>query len=341
MKIAVYTIFKNEENFARRWLQSAREADYILAVDTGSTDGTVAALEDEAAALGIEIKILSCSIVPWRFDDARNFSLNAIPADIDYCVCLDLDEILVAGWKESLALAFAESPEATRFRYNYVWSWNEDGSPGLTYYADKIHARAGYQWRNPVHEILERDLRSGPEYQKFIEKTLVLHYPDNSKPRSQYLPLMELAVKERPSDDRMAHYYGRELVFYQRYDEAIVELKRHLALPSAIWNEERAASCRYIGDSYWALGDPMMAIEWFRRAEDEADCRENWVRLAQAFRALGFWPECAESCLRALEFKERPNNYINDAATWSDWPDRMLAEATEKLDDKERKAIGL
>lgn len=338
MRFGVYTIFKDEEKHARRWVQSVRDADYILAVDTGSSDGTAAILKDEAAALGIEITVLDCAVVPWRFDDARNFSLNALPRDLDFCVCLDLDEILVAGWKESLALAIAESPEATRLRYNYVWSWNADGSPGLTYYADKIHSRAGYQWRNPVHETLERDFRAGPEYQKFIESTLILHYPDNAKPRSQYFPLLELAVKERPENDRMAHYYGRELFFYKRFEEAIVELKRHLALPSAIWNEERAASCRYIGDSYWALGSHADALDWFNKANKEVECRENFVRLAQAWRALERWTECLSACDSALAFKDRPNNYINDPVTWSDWPEKMRAEALAAIESGEEKA---
>lgn len=334
MKIGVYTIFKNEEKFARRWVQSVRDADYILAVDTGSDDGTAETLRDEAEALGVDIKILDCAIMPWRFDDARNFSLNALPRDLDFCVCLDLDEILAGGWKDAIKAAALEDPSATRLRYNYVWSWNQDGSPGLTYYADKIHARAGYQWRNPVHEILERDRRESPERQKFIERTLILHYPDSTKPRSQYFPLLKLATLERPNDDRVAHYYGRELFFYGRYDEAIAELMRHLELPSARWGEERAASCRYIGDSLWALGNYAGALGWFMKANDEALGRENFVRLAQAYRALGRWQECAESCRKALEFKERPNFYINDPTTWSDWPEKMLSEALGILEDE-------
>lgn len=291
-------------------------------------------MKEEAAALGINITVLDCAVVPWRFDDARNFSLNALPRDLDYCVCLDLDEILAPGWKDFLSAALVETPDATRIRYNYVWSWNADGSPGLTYYADKIHSRAGYQWRNPVHEILERDRRAGAEVQKFIDATLILHFPDNTKPRSQYFPLLELATLERPDNDRTAHYYGRELFFYGRYEEAIGELKRHLALPSAVWNEERAASCRYIGDSYWALGSRLAALDWFKKANEEVRGRENYVRLAQAFRAMRLWEPCLAACNAALEFKVRPNSYINDPITWSDWPERMRVEALAAIEDE-------
>ena len=46
MKICVYAIAKNEEQFVDRWMNSMREADDICVLDTGSTDGTVEQLTD-------------------------------------------------------------------------------------------------------------------------------------------------------------------------------------------------------------------------------------------------------------------------------------------------------
>ena len=40
MKICVYAIAKNEMKFIDRWYNSAKEADYICVLDTGSTDGS-------------------------------------------------------------------------------------------------------------------------------------------------------------------------------------------------------------------------------------------------------------------------------------------------------------
>lgn len=39
-KICVYAIAKNEMKFIDLWLDSMKEADYIVVLDTGSTDGT-------------------------------------------------------------------------------------------------------------------------------------------------------------------------------------------------------------------------------------------------------------------------------------------------------------
>ncbi len=41
MRIAVYTIALNEEKHVKRWYESAKDADYLLIADTGSTDKTV------------------------------------------------------------------------------------------------------------------------------------------------------------------------------------------------------------------------------------------------------------------------------------------------------------
>ena len=39
-KICVYAICKDEMKFIDKWIESMSEADYIVVLDTGSTDGT-------------------------------------------------------------------------------------------------------------------------------------------------------------------------------------------------------------------------------------------------------------------------------------------------------------
>ena len=94
MKIAVYAICKNEEQFVKRFCESAKEADLILIADTGSTDNTVI----EARACGATV--YEIAITPWRFDKARDAALALIPRDIDVCIALDLDEMLQPGWRD-------------------------------------------------------------------------------------------------------------------------------------------------------------------------------------------------------------------------------------------------
>lgn len=95
-KICIYAIARNEEQFVDRFCDAAAEADYIAVLDTGSTDRTVEKLSDRG------VIVRQTTIEPWRFDVARNLSMLLIPRDTDLCVCVDLDEVLLPGWRAAL-----------------------------------------------------------------------------------------------------------------------------------------------------------------------------------------------------------------------------------------------
>ena len=99
-KVCVYAICKNEEKFADRWMDSMGEADLVVVLDTGSEDGTAERLRARGAQVTVE------QILPWRFDAARNRSLELVPEDVDLCVCTDLDEVFRPGWREALEQAW-------------------------------------------------------------------------------------------------------------------------------------------------------------------------------------------------------------------------------------------
>ena len=306
MKAAIYTIALNERQFVDRWFESAKDADYLLIADTGSTDGTV----ERARELGINV--VSIRVNPWRFDDARNAALAALPIDIDLCVSLDMDEIITEGWKEILTDAWERG--VNRPRYKHIWSWNEDGSPGLEFSYDHIHGRKGFRWRHPVHECIYS--YGIEEKQEWLEGIETHHHPDNAKSRAQYLPLLSLSVKEDPYNDRNAFYYGRELYFYGQYEEAAKELKRHLELPTARWAPERAASMRFIGKSV-----PAEAEIWFKKAIQEAPGRrEPYVDLAKLYYERQDWENCLGAAEGALEIEEKPLEYLCEAEAWGSAP---------------------
>lgn len=123
MKVVVYAICKNEAQFVDRWMDSMGEADQVVVLDTGSEDDTVERLRARGALAKVEV------ISPWRFDVARNRSMELVPEDADICVCTDLDEVFHPGWRARLEEAWL--PEAGQATYRYTWSFNPDGSEGL------------------------------------------------------------------------------------------------------------------------------------------------------------------------------------------------------------------
>lgn len=321
MKIIIYAICKNEAQFAERFMASCAGADGVFVLDTGSTDGTPERLRELGAVVREQV------IDPWRFDAARNASLEMLPEGADVCVCLDLDEVLCDGWREALEAAWA--PGITRARYTYVWSHMPDGSDGVVFYGEKIHARHGYCWTHPVHEVLKAE---GEEYLITISGLRVEHWPDDTKSRRQYLPLLELSVAEEPDDDRNMHYLGREYMFHGRWGDAIATLMRHLAMPTATWAAERAASMRYIARCCDALGDYKSAVYWLERANDEAPRqREAAYALAMLYYRRGDWARCRYWALRTLDIKQRDNNYMTEPEAWGAEPYDLLAISSWNL----------
>lgn len=326
MKVAIYTIALNEQKFVERWYESAKEADYLLIADTGSVDGT----QETATKLGINV--IDVTIRPWRFDMARNAALAAIPEDIDYCIALDMDEVLLPGWKQELELALKAG--WTRPRYKYTWSWTdpEETQPGLEYGGDKIHSRRGYRWVHPVHEVLHTygDVK---ETQGWVGLE-IHHHPDKTKSRGQYFPLLAMAVAETPNDDRNAYYYARELFFNRHYEKAAEEFKRHLGLPTATWAPERAASMRYL-----AKIESENRAEWLVKAIDQAPGRrESLVEYAQYLYEQQDWSECLEVALDALKIEEKPLDYLCEDFAWGALPWDLAAISSYNIGDLEKAA---
>lgn len=307
MKICVYAISKNEEKFVSRWYNSMKEADEIYVLDTGSTDNTIKALKEHGIHVQQEI------ISPWRFDTARNKSLELIPEDTDICVCTDLDEVFLPGWRHTLEQAWTAS--TTRARYNYNWSLTKDNKPIVNFYIEKIHTRHGYKWIHPVHEVLEK--LDHNENTITIDNITLNHYPDSTKSRSSYLPLLEESVKEDPEDDRSMHYLGREYMYYKRYEDAIKTLKKHLTLEKATWKDERSASMRFISRCYKNLKNYDEAKLWLEKAMEETPyLRDPFVERALLAYQLENYFEVEKYCLKALRIKKHAKTYINETFSW-------------------------
>lgn len=218
MKIAVYTVALNEIKNAPFWPIHAQEADFMFVADTGSTDGT----QDMLQRMGVEV--VPITVKPWRFDDARNTALALLPADIDVCISMDMDERLERGWREKLEAAW--EPGVTKIMHTYHWSHDKEGKPNYTFMCDRIHARTGYHWRYPAHEA------TYPSRADFLEKRIsvpeiVMHHWPLAKDRSSILPRLRQGMLENPTSTRMMHYLGRELMYKGMYAEALTYLERY------------------------------------------------------------------------------------------------------------------
>lgn len=309
LKVYAYAICKNESKFVESYVKSMSETDGIYVLDTGSTDDTV----EKLRKLGVHVK--SEKINPFRFDEARNKSLDMVPSDADICVCTDFDEAFEPGWRKKLESVW-EKENPTRVEYLYNWSFDKYGHPATTFYISKIHKRHAYCWHHPVHEVLK--CLQSTEKNVLVEGIVLNHHQDINKKRTSYLPLLELSVQEDPEDDRNLHYLGREYMYYERWNECIDTLIKHLNLKKSTWKDERAASMRFIARSYQGLKRFEEAKMWLKKAIEEAPyLREGYVELAYLYYQEKDYTNAYKYIKEASTIAVKPKTYINEEFSWN------------------------
>ena len=317
MKIEVYAICKNEEKFVDGWVKSMSEADAIHVLDTGSCDKTV----DKLKSLGVDVKVHDFG-PDFRFDVARNESLAMCSKDAELLVCTDLDETFTEGWRAEVerqwSEAFAKDNTIMCAEYDYWHTMDENGNPIYRFNNFKIHLPNVAKWIYACHEVLAY----AKSHNRIVIKNIILkHHQDKTKPRGEfYLSLLKKAAEENPSDARSSHYYGRELMYNGRYDEAIAEFMRHLGIPNA-WNKERAQSMRYIGRCYKDKGQLQDAYYWYTKAiaEDQTQ-REAAMELAVFSAQNKDWEVCTFAAKNALMVTEKLPNYVTEEWCWGSDP---------------------
>ncbi len=310
MKIAVYSIARNEVHEVAGWEQATREADYRLLLDTGSTDGTDAEMEKFP-----DVVVHRASIRPWRFDDARNAALALVPPDIDICISLDMDERLRGrdrpvgeGWREAILSTWHEGVRMLRCPID---------SGGLVYYSYRIHSREGWRWKSPVHEILHWR-GEGPCTEQLTESLIIDHFPVVEKPRPAPRRLLEEAVRESPQDARMALQYGWQLLVDGDRADGFRELYRYLDL-SVKTGVEAAFIHRLIAQ----YDEADTFLDHMNRAEEAHPAVSNSILLADHYYRKEMWQACYTACQAGIARQrmrpEAVGHWGDDARRTTSW----------------------
>ena len=337
-KICVYAITKNEEQFVEKWYESMKEADSVVVLDTGSTDNTV----EKLRALGatVEVKIID----PWRFDVARNESMKLVPDDCNILISTDLDEVLEPGWSKPLREKWIEGKHE-RGVYKYSWSHLENGESGRIFRYDKIHSRK-WKWKAPVHELLFNEDTGSNLY--YGENTLDLfdeihlhHYPDQTKSRASYLPLLELRAEENPEDHYGLIYLAHEYYYRHKYGKSIALLNKILKNYSNKYSNLEKASCYlFMGDSFTAIAESSndnaqkkdmlnnAIISYMDAIRIDESYREPYLNMAKAFIILNDHASAEFYIKLAIKKSYRHYTWLERDTSWTYEPWDLLCQAS-------------
>ena len=207
--ISLCMIVRNEEKVLARCLESVRGCvDEIIIVDTGSSDGT----KEIAARFTDEIYDFE-----WidDFSAARNYSFEQ--ATGDYLLWLDADDVLLPADAEALLRFKAErlaDCNVVMLRYNTAF--DELGRPTFFFYRERLIRRTlPHRWVGRVHEVVTHGGTVVYADIAVTHKSVKTVYGDRN------LRIYEKQIADGETlSPRELFYYGRELYYHGRYDDA-------------------------------------------------------------------------------------------------------------------------
>lgn len=252
--ISLCMIVKNEETHIGRCLDSVVElVDEIIIVDTGSSDKTV------ELASGYTEKVYS---YPWKddFADARNYSFSL--AMMDYCMWMDADDVLEVTEKDKfLRLKQSLSLDTDMVMMKYNTSFDEAGKPSFFYYRERwIRNNGEYRWIGAVHEVI-------PPKGKLLYSDLAISHKKIGvgDPDRNLKIYQKMIAAGNPLEARQQYYYGRELYYHKRYEEAASVLEQFLLMAEG-WVENKIEACSICADCYFQMGQEAKGLTTLLRS---------------------------------------------------------------------------
>lgn len=233
-RISVSMIVKNEAVLLERALLSVADADEIVVVDTGSTDGTIDIAKQHTP------HVYHGPDFAWRDDFAfsRNQSLDRCTGE--WILILDADEVLEPG---GIAKCRAAIAEIGAFRSVSVNCVSERG--GEVHRSIRLFRRdPDVRWHAPVHNYLSLAEQNPRDI------TITYGYsPAHQGDPDRALRILTKVLADNPLAVREAYYLARE--HWYRNDYATAERWYRDYLTRATWGPEMADAWLLLARCLW------------------------------------------------------------------------------------------
>ena len=308
MNFSIALIARNESKTLPRLMDSLKvfqeKGGEVLLLDTGSTDNT----PDIARSLGCivhevgnkfrvtldketadeinkkfvvedEPAVVKEGDSMFDYSSARNYIAQF--AKNDMLATPDCDEIYTKLDLDKINEEIENG--ADQLEYQFVYAHDEAGNEMIKFLHCKFYNRKKLFWTGIIHEVLSAVPGSEPKRVNLPEEIIKLeHWQNPETNRGGYLVGLAYDCFKNPDNDRNAHYFGRELFYYNRFNSAIAQFKKHIEMNR--WPTERSQSMIYIGEAYLKLGNKDEAFKYFWMAFDlEPNRREPLMKMAEYY----------------------------------------------------------
>ena len=310
LKICVYAICKNESKFVDRWIASLKdEADYVVVLDTGSTDDTVEKLQKYRPFVKVRRFDYKSELGYFRFDKARNDSLKLVPYDADICVVFDLDHVPRTEWSDIIRRGFMDGCKEIT---GLIIDHDQDGNELNQWMSRNVHPNSPlWIWEKVIHEGIQ--YHGEEQYETLFDPNFIIdHFPDNNKDRSLYKELLYYSCKEYPEDPYYGIYLGIELSRRGTKEEAIRAFKRCLDECDFTDNEDIEYQCCLNIASI--TDDDDEAIYFLNQASEMGfKTRRAFSLYADIFERQELYDDAINALERALLVQSNSNDWKDDA----------------------------
>ena len=325
LKICVYAICKNEEKFVDRWVEALEdEADYVVVLDTGSTDSTVEKLKAYEPFVTVKQYDYFKESGIFRFDRARNDSMKLIPNDTDICVVFDLDQIPQSGWSEIIREEVAAGNWEVR---GYIIDHNDEGREVNRWESRNVHVNDPFFiWTKIIHEGIEYYGENKNYPVVFRGDFVINHYPDNHKDRSLYRTLLEYAVQEYPKNPYYAIYLGIELDRRYSKEESAKAFRR--ALSECNFANDKDIEYQICINLSQVTNSPNEALIVLDRARDIVEIKNNrrlYKAYADIYESMGNHDKSIEMLEKSLEVKSYSSDWTDDYYLYTGYVEDRLS----------------
>jgi hypothetical protein len=171
-------------------------------LDTGSTDGSWERLQ-EAAKSDKNLIIEQKTFTPWKFHHARNYNLDMIPTEVEWCLSPDMDEYFSINVLKDMDIMLKNHPEVTNMSTTRLDIYSEEVFVGPPNHlpSNKIHRRHDYHWVQPIYEHLKWK-HTTQEVELHLPNVYLIHDQDFRKPdRSPlYMKMLTEQYQVDPTD---------------------------------------------------------------------------------------------------------------------------------------------
>jgi glycosyltransferase involved in cell wall biosynthesis len=308
--IGLCMIVKNETNVIRRCLRSVLPlVDYILVVDTGSTDGTQQLIRDFLDEHSVRGAIIE---EPWRdFAYNRSFALARLREvkNVDYAMIIDADDTL------ELSPDFDPSAFKAQMAHDlYDISILHDN---IAYYRPQLFSnRLPFSFKGVVHEYLEAP--PGALSRETI-KGITIRYggggarSQNPRKYQDDAAMLERALSTETDPFLVARYAFYLAQSYRDCDEKEKALSNYLKRAElGFWNEEIYVSLFEAGNLMASLGwtfDQVIAA--YERAFQIVPTRAEALHAASRYcREKGKNLQGMQFAHRGLELKQPTGLFV-------------------------------